>query len=246
MAETLAGRYDRRMNFLAHGYRYVDDPYFLAGTAVPDWLSYLNRKIRARRKLAEPYVNDVDPHVASVAAGIVQHHIDDQAFHGQRVFVELSMRFAVELRDLLPQDNGLRSGFVGHIVIELLLDSYLHKRYPGRLDRYYQAIRFVRPDVVQSAVNRITGKPTDRLADLIGRFADARFLYDYDENEKLLMRINQVLSRITLDPMPPLVASWIGTARERVEEVAPSLLLASAAVTAVEEPWDSQVNESHS
>ena len=26
------------MNYLAHGYRFTEDPLFLAGTAVPDWL----------------------------------------------------------------------------------------------------------------------------------------------------------------------------------------------------------------
>ncbi len=234
------------MNFLAHGYRYIDDPYFLAGTAVPDWLSYIDRKIRARRKLAEPYMRDVDPHVASVAAGIVQHHIDDQTFHGSRIFVELSMRFAVELRERVPKDNGLRCGFVGHIVVELLLDSYLHQRFPGRLDRYYQAIRSLNPLVVQAAVNRITGKPTDRLAGLIGRFAETGFLYDYEEDEKLLWRINQVLSRISLEPLPPAVADWIGTARERVREVAPLLLLADPQGDACDSAWRAQVNESHS
>ena len=43
------------MNFFSHGFRYLDQPYLLAGTAVPDWLSYVDRKIRARRRLAEPF-----------------------------------------------------------------------------------------------------------------------------------------------------------------------------------------------
>ena len=36
------------MNYFAHGHRFVDDPYFLAGTAVPDWLSVVDRKVRVR------------------------------------------------------------------------------------------------------------------------------------------------------------------------------------------------------
>ena len=40
------------MNYFAHGYAFLDDPYFLAGTAVPDWLSVIDRRMRARSKLA--------------------------------------------------------------------------------------------------------------------------------------------------------------------------------------------------
>ena len=36
------------MNYLAHGFRFTDEPYFLAGTAAPDWLSVIDRKMRLR------------------------------------------------------------------------------------------------------------------------------------------------------------------------------------------------------
>ena len=212
------------MNFLSHGYTYVDRPYFLSGTAVPDWLSHIDRRIRARRKLAVAFVDDVDPHTAAVARGIVQHHDDDQRFHSSRTFVEMSMRFAVELREQLPPDNGMRCGFIGHIVIELLLDAYLHEQRPGLLDRYYQAMAHVRPDVVQAAVNRITGKPTQRLAKLIPKFVDAEFLYDYQTDAGLLLRMNQVLTRIGLELLPEALTPWLSDVRGQVYAQAEPLL----------------------
>ena len=33
------------MNYFAHGVRFLEDPYFLAGTAVPDWLSVVDRRV---------------------------------------------------------------------------------------------------------------------------------------------------------------------------------------------------------
>ena len=64
-----------RMNYFGHGYRYVDDPYFLAGTAVPDWLSVINRRVRARRASGpSPGRRTPTRSVAAVAAGVVQHH----------------------------------------------------------------------------------------------------------------------------------------------------------------------------
>ena len=35
----MAGRYDTPVNYFAHGLRFLNRPHFLAGTAVPDWLS---------------------------------------------------------------------------------------------------------------------------------------------------------------------------------------------------------------
>src|SRR5262245_50971039 len=40
------------MNYLAHGWRFVGQPYVLAGTAAPDWLSVIDRKIRLRLRTA--------------------------------------------------------------------------------------------------------------------------------------------------------------------------------------------------
>src|SRR5262245_35641363 len=37
--------YNGAMNYLAHGWRFVEEPYLLAGTAAPDWMSVIDRKI---------------------------------------------------------------------------------------------------------------------------------------------------------------------------------------------------------
>ena len=55
------------MNYFAHGYRFLDNPYFVAGTAVPDWLNVVNRKARVRSKHALPFIDDDDPRLAAVA-----------------------------------------------------------------------------------------------------------------------------------------------------------------------------------
>src|SRR5438309_848636 len=67
------------MNYLAHGWRFTGEPYFLAGTAAPDWLSVIDRKTRLRSRTAAEFVADADPIVASIARGVIQHHADDAA-----------------------------------------------------------------------------------------------------------------------------------------------------------------------
>ncbi len=186
------------MNYFGHGYRYVDDPYFLAGTAVPDWLSVINRRVRARARLARPCTADADPAVAAVAAGVVRHHEDDAWFHRTRAFAELSLALTVEIRELLAGDPGFRPSFLGHILVEILLDAALIAQDITRLDRYYQALESVDPAAVSRAVHRMTTGPVPTLEEMIPRFCAERFLYDYLDDAKLLSRLNRVMERVKL------------------------------------------------
>lgn len=207
------------MNYFAHGERFLDDPYFLAGTAVPDWLNVVDRKVRARSKGAANWVDDADPVLASVARGVIQHHRDDHWFHQTRAFLELQWKFTVELRERLPEKDGLRPSFLGHILVELLLDSALIERDPRRLDAYYGAMAKVNPERVREAVERIAGKEVPLLPVWIPRFCAERFLYDYSEDGKLLGRLNAVMLRVGLRPLPPSLLVWFPEARRSVAQL---------------------------
>jgi hypothetical protein len=204
------------MNYFAHGRHFVDDPYFLAGTAVPDWLSVVDRKVRARSKLAAKLVDDKDERVAAIARGVVQHHHDDAWFHQTRAFAELSLDFTVTIRDLLAPDDGFRPSFLGHILVEILLDAALIAERPQRLDAYYQALHDVSPQVVNDAVKRMTVRQTDLLTALIPRFSAEQFLYDYADDAKLLMRLNHVMNRVRLPQLPDALSSVFSEARQKV------------------------------
>lgn len=212
------------MNYLAHAYRFLDDPYFVAGTALPDWMSVIDRKNRARRRFAEPVTEDCDPQIAALAKGCVQHHDDDDWFHRSDAFVEMSTRFAVELRTLLATGLGHQAGFVGHIAVELLLDSVLVARHPGILDDYYSSLASLNREKLQEAANKICPRPVTRLTALLPRFIEERFLADYQDDERLRMRLNGVMRRVGLPMLPPPVTDWLGSARLRVHTAADRLL----------------------
>src|SRR5688500_16467145 len=188
------------MNYFAHGWRFTDEPYFLAGTATPDWLSVIDRKMRARAKRAVLFVDDHDPRLAQLARGIVQHHTDDGWFHQTLAFNELSLDFTVRIRDLLRSDEGFRPSFLGHILVELLLDASLIEDDPARLDAYYAALTDLDAEVVQTHVNSLATKTTDRLTALLPRVLAERFLYDYLEDAKLLTRFGHIKRRLRLPP----------------------------------------------
>jgi len=217
---------------LAHGWRFAADPYFLAGTAAPDWLSVIDRKVRLRSRTATEFMGDADPVLAAVASGVVQHHADDAWFHATPTFNELNLAFAVEIREALPDDEGFRPSFLGHILVELLLDATLAEEQPLRLDDYYAALTALDPAATERAVSSLATKPTDRIATLIPRFIAERFLYDYSDDSRLLMRLNHVMRRVGLPPLPESLAGLFPAMRQRVRERRQELLTPWTAIIA--------------
>jgi hypothetical protein len=212
------------MNYLAHGRSYLHDPYFLAGTAAPDWLSVIDRRMRLRSRTVAPYADDADPVRASFVRGVMQHHADDDWFHQQRDFVELSLQFTLQIRDLLAPDDGFRPSFVGHILVELLMDSCLDEDDPTLLARYYAALSQLDAELVQHHVNSLATKQTDVLARFLPRFQTENFLADYKHDERLLYRLNQVMKRAKLPSLPDTFLGLLPTARREVRARLPQLL----------------------
>lgn len=297
------------MNYFAHGYRFIDRPYYLAGTAVPDWLRVADRDVRVRparallfvaqaSKAAEaPVVPDSCPRspssdvaalaeranwgrlqevhgatielsaaeprggqppgtepgggrlqgveptgtqlhapetvgdrllgaamVGEIAAGIVQHYKDDAWFHGTPVFASLSSSLSRLVRDALGPDEGLRCWFLGHILVELLLDAELISAQPHQLEAYYAALADVPPELVQQAVNLMAPRRAERLAAFIGVFLRERFLFDYGDDVKLAFRLEQVLRRAGLSPAGEALQHVLPSARRLVSQRAADLL----------------------
>ena len=205
------------MNYFAHAYRFLDDPYFAASTGVPDWLAVADRKVRVRRKHAEPLAEDPDPVTASVARGVIQHLRDDARFHNTRAFTELSSELTTGFREALEERSGLRPNLLGHLLVELLLDASLIADDPARLEAYYRVIESVDGERIEAAVNRMAPRPTTRLAPMISLFCRERILSDYAEDGKLLLRLNQVMHRVGFARLPDHFPEALPEARRRVD-----------------------------
>lgn len=208
--------YAPEMNYFAHARSFLDKPYFVAGTGVPDMLAVVDRRVRVRRKNILPLVNDRDEQTAAVAGGMLQHLKDDARFHETRAFAELSLQFTVTIRDVLDAETGLRPNFLGHLLVELLLDATLCAECPDCLAQYYRVIGSVDPHVVETVVNRTVAKPTNRLAPMFPLLRRERFLYDYSEDDKLMVRLNQIMRRVRLQTLPDKFCSVLPNFRKTV------------------------------
>lgn len=213
------------MNYFSHAFRFLDRPYFLAGTALPDWLSVADRQSRLRSKSVAPFADGSGTPLAELAAGVLQHLHDDQWFHNTPAFHEVTGALSRLFREALAEEDvSHRAPFLGHIVTELLLDDVLIAAQPERLDRYYATLALVDAELVQSSVNQLAKRPAARLAQFIPLFRQERFLADYSQPQRLLVRLNQVLRRVTLQPLPFEIVSVLVQARRLVSERADDLL----------------------
>jgi hypothetical protein len=204
------------MNYLAHALPFLDNPYRVAGTAVPDWLMVCDRRTRTRTKHVAPHVDDADPVVAAIAGGIVQHLRDDRRFHESRAFAELTLEFSAQARRRLPDDAGFRPSMVGHLLVEVLLDAALIDEDPRRLEIHDAALAAVEPWRIEETVNRMVAEPATRLATMIDLFRRERVLWDYLDDAKLMVRLNQVMRRLNFTPLPTEFAELLPTARRMV------------------------------
>lgn len=212
------------MNYFAHGRNFLSDPYFLAGTAVPDWLSAVDRRVRVKTKHAAPFLEHADPRLAALAAGIQQHYRDDRWFHATRAFAETSWQLTAAVRDALPGDEGFRPSLLGHILVEILLDATLIADAPQQLDAYYAACARLDVVAVTDGVSQMARQPVELLGVFIPGFCAERFLYDYRDDAKLLARLNRVMRRVQLPALPDRFVELLPPARQMVRQRRDELL----------------------
>lgn len=212
------------MNYYAHGGRYVDDPYFLAGTAIPDWLGVADRGLRLPPRVVRPWIDGTDPKLVTLARGILQHHEDDAEFHANMAFARLQVTFGRALRHLDPEGNDHVRGLLAHIVPELLLDAVLIEDDPSGLERYYEAVSSVDVPAVTRMIGQMAGREPIQLSKFVDIFLHERFLADYLRDEGLCFRLNQVLRRVGVGMLPAGFETLLPEMRAQVREARAELL----------------------
>ena len=214
------------MNYFAHGRQHVDRPYFLAGTALPDWLSVIDRRARVRGRAVMPHLDSDDRLLAELAGGVAQHLADDAWFHASPAFAVTSERLGRLTREAAGQgdDDSIRGWFLGHVLAEVLLDAALIEAEPRRLEWYYEAVGELDGVGVGARVDQLANRPVGDLSGWIEKFMAERFLWDYLEDARLTRRLNQVLRRVGLAELPAEFAECLPEARRLVRESAGELL----------------------
>ncbi len=197
------------MNYLAHGFRVVDDPDRVAGTALPDWIAACDRRARLRRER-------LDDSFPALRAGVEQHWEEDARFHGSEAFQTLEAELTSRIREAHRDHPRLRAWFLGHILVEMLLDAQVIVEGQGRLDDYYRALERVDVRKVVAAAGRWATRKPVHLGPYIEGFRRSRFLYGYVDDAGLFARLCRVAERVGLPPLPPTILPLLPGARRLV------------------------------
>jgi hypothetical protein len=217
------------LNYFAHAIPFLDNPFFVAGTAAPDWVRLLP-KVRVGSKVVARHLESdscpaAEPHL-DFCRGILQHHIDDDRFHNSEAFLGLNVRLASRFRELMPEcgaDESMRIGFVSHITVELLLDAHLIEAFPDKIVAYYRLLDGIDDSKLAWSLEAILQRPIEHFSRIVRRFTVERFLYDYSDDARLLRRINQVMKRVGLSELPNSTTNWLAESRVAVYDKADSL-----------------------
>ncbi|RMG02595.1 MAG: hypothetical protein D6741_03470 [Planctomycetota bacterium] len=216
------------MNYLAHAISLLDRPYVAAGTAVPDWLSVVDRRVRLRRRHLKDAVDDADPVVADIARGVRLHLEEDAVFHGTEAFSQTLADMTRLIRRTLDGatngDGRLPAQFLAHLLTEVLLDAALVDRFPEKVEAYYRLLDSLDVIRLEAVVTDLAPRPPRGLGVFVSHFSRARILWDYLEDAKLLSRMNQVMGRIGLPKLATEFQGVFPEARSLVADRARTLL----------------------
>ena len=193
--------YGTPVNFLAHDYILPPNSAALTrlGSALPDLWSVLPRKplpLVVQRRLA---ASD-DPRAGLLAIGIRSHLAADACFHGHQEFRRRMDWLSPKLAGAWP---GLQhASFAAHVLVEMVLDSWIVAQRPHRLDDYYAS--FSDNGIVLAS--KLCAENPDMETDvsaILRRFATAQFLRDYDTAEGTTDRFVRLLAHTPFPTKSP-------------------------------------------
>lgn len=190
------------MNLVAHYYldRDLVNSYFAVGAATPDLLSIYNSQLRIKQrhllKLSEDEAGRITPPFLN---GLQRHFFADGIFHDSPIFQRETKRISNMLVQYFPDIAIQRKFFIGHILLELMLDKVLIKLHPGILETYYGHFEALQPfrDIRRSLEIALNHQLPNYEAYLT-RFLRRKFLYHYADPQHIAWILRRILRRVRI------------------------------------------------
>lgn len=212
------------MNYLCHARAHLGgDAWAVAGTSLPDWLAASDRRSRVKKERAEEMAREDGPRGA-VARGVLDHLHDDRWFHSTAAFDEVTSELTARIREAFPGRRRLRASFLGHVMMEMLLDAWLDEHRPGAMETFYGHVDELDAELVFDVAIELCPRPPARLPHLLPMFSRARFLLGYREDRALVRRLDGLCGRVGLERLPDDFVRVVHGARQLVRARAHDLL----------------------
>lgn len=185
------------MNYLSHYYFDKDDnrPHYILGLILPDLVRTFNRQRLHKQIIGEHWVAPIQ----ALQEGVNKHHHIDKLFHGSKFFKTYNKKAFKELQEIELRGITKYKHFVSHVLIEMLLDRLLLKEDVNTGFTFYSKLNATDKYIFMDYFHHIPAIKGDleELWDFFQRFCSLKFLFDYQHNDGMILRLNEVMKRIT-------------------------------------------------
>ncbi len=184
------------MNFLSHYYfeRFASVPEQVLGGLLPDLLKNVDKNYSFQLQKLEQELS-FHPKSKAITEGWHRHVEVDKLFHGSDFFYEHTHRIRKQIEHVV-EDLPVRSSFLAHISLELLLDHLLIEQHVLNAGRLYEHLEAVDRKVLTVYLQQLGGVDIDRFFDFYDRFLQSRYIFDYREMDNLPHALYSICKRV--------------------------------------------------
>jgi hypothetical protein len=190
------------MNFLTHYYcdRKKEEPYYNLGLAIPDLMSMFKRGWKINNKFNK---HSLSADFLSIADGITQHLQADSYFHQSDFFLRYTSRIKQLMLDNEIKYRGTHYLFLSHLLLEICIDRVIVINLPHVVKDFYADMSGIQQNTVNDFFKEIEVVIPEGFFIFYERFVREKFLYAYDDIEKVIFMYNRILTRINMTVIDP-------------------------------------------
>ena len=187
------------MNFLSHYYfdRKKDNPYEVLGMLLPDLLKNADKNWNPHPEKKE-YLFENNHH-QEILTGWKRHLAVDKLFHNSAFFIHHQHQIKLCLKDSLI-GSPVKPFFLGHVSLELLLDSLLITERLISINSLYKALHQIETTVITSFLSLNGINNPNSFFKFFDAFKREEYLHSYAETEKVSYALKRICMRIWNNP----------------------------------------------
>lgn len=185
------------MNYLSHYYfdRHQSNCYKVLGTVLPDLLKNADKDI-ILHPAKHHYGRAAVQHIYQ---GWNKHLEVDRYFHNSDFFKTHSHQLKLVLRTAI-EGSPVKPFFLGHIGLELILDSLLLTNRIITADDFYNHLECCEEDAIREFLSLNGVQNTDVFINFFTVFKRERYLHTYAQTNKVAYALKRICMRIWDNP----------------------------------------------
>lgn len=184
------------MNFLSHYYfeRYTLNSHQVLGGLLPDLLKNVDKSYNIQIQKFEDQL-EFHPESTLITKGWKRHLEVDKVFHNSDFFYKNTHELRKEI-EYIVQDIPVRSSFLAHIALELLLDHILIEKQHLSVSRMYEHLESIDKDLVKNYLKIFKIIDEDRFFQFYDRFVESKYIFNYQKIENIPHALYNICKRI--------------------------------------------------